>query len=178
MRYYIHIPLPDDLRSKVLDVQRKYQGGDSSEPHITVIAPRQLDVMAGKLERHIIGAVEFVVSKLAPFEIIQTKVGRFEDINVIYLGVERTLLLVMLNMVLAESLSRVLLPLSDTRFENIPTPHISLVSGLNNEQFQLAWNELQEQSFFKKFLCDEIALLGKDPEDKHWHVVRKFKLSG
>ena len=178
MRYYIHIPLPNDLRNKVLDVQRKYQGGDSSEPHITVMAPRQLDVMAGKLERHIIGAVESVVSKLAPFEIIQSRVGRFEDINVIYLGVERTLLLVMLNGVLAESLSRVLLPLSDTRFENIPTPHISLVSGLNNKQAEIAWHELDGQFFFKRFLCDEIALLGRGPEDKHWHVVRKFKLSG
>ncbi|MBI2669607.1 MAG: 2'-5' RNA ligase family protein [Candidatus Yanofskybacteria bacterium] len=175
MGYYIHIPLPEKLRDEISEIERTFQGDSGSEPHITLIPPREL--IGGKSEQELIDAVHLATQRLTPFALIQKGVGFFGNKETIYVRISRTYKLVSFHQALAEAISGILEPL-DGPFDNLPTPHITLSTRLSPEYGQKAWEVLRNRNFLGQFMCKRLTLLQKDRGDKHWKVLWHFDLNG
>ncbi len=171
MRYYIHIPLPKDLRDRVAAIEFKYQGESGSEPHITLVPP--LELCEGMSEQNLREAVNLAVQLVDPLLVTQNGMGYFGNKETIFIGVERTFELLVLHRVLVEQVSGILKP-SDGPFADLPTPHITLATHLSPEQGKKAWVALKDKSFFSQFICDKVALLRKGQGDQHWNIVKNF----
>lgn len=176
MLYYIHIPLPKDLRDRVAAVELKYQAkGSKSEPHITLIPPRKL--MEGRLENYLKGTIDLMAERYQqhPFWIDQNGLGYFGKKETVYINIYRSSPLLRLHENLVNVISGILEP-ADGPYNNLPTPHITLAKNLSPERGEEAWQELSRQDFIGRFMCYQIELLRQGPADKRWQVIGQFQV--
>ncbi len=181
MRYYIHIPLPEDLKNKIMAIRSQYPCNISLEPHITVINPRELSPKITQPE--LCNKLRIVLSGIIRFPIVSQGMGGFPNLgffgdkDVIYIGIRKTIDLLFLQSLLSKAVKGVLEP-STSKFTNYNfNPHITLLEGLKGDVKLRAWNELKDRVFFDKFICEKITLLSKIKSGEPWTVVDNFPLS-
>lgn len=173
MRYYLSIPLPKPLSDQVQDAEQKWQGTSRSDPHLTIIVPREAepDLDEAKMVR----AIAAALAPIRPFMVILGEVGYFGDHATIYLGVARSSQLVQCHTLLDEAVRPFLVD-GQGAFDHLPNPHITLATHLEGETATLAWQDLLGRKFSGSFTCDEINLMRKDHHEPHWEVIQKFTL--
>ncbi|MDP3954628.1 MAG: 2'-5' RNA ligase family protein [bacterium] len=170
MHFYIHIPLPEELKNKIEAFRLRYNWPAKSEPHITLVPP--LKLLDGHTGLEMVRAVELVAKKTNPFRITQKGAGYFGYKEIINIGVERTNDILLLHRDLLEVISGILEP-SQGEFADLPNPHITVVSLPSDKGGEL-WEEIKNEDFSGEFLCDKITLLRRGDDEKKWAVVQNF----
>ncbi len=178
MKYYIHIPLPYNIKDKILTVRSQFWSKAKLEPHITVIDPRE--ILEGATEAELCSALKTVAFGLSRFFIIAKGVGDFPNLgffgnkDVIYIGIKKTDDLLHLRSMVSENVNGVLKP-STSEFKDY-NPHITLLEDLDEEIRLGVWNMLKDKIFFDRFICEKITLLRKDGSGQPWDIVDNFSL--
>ena len=175
MRYYIHIVPPHQLALRVADIADKYHGEKKSDPHITLISPREIE--HDKLETELIAKLEKNAASIRPFIVETRDVDYFGEKEHIFVRVKRSVNLVACYLMLKYSVEKILKERSDDHdFQN---PHITLVSlpSVPQEEREVVWQALKNSYFIGSFICSEIELLAKGQGDERWRVIKKIKLS-
>lgn len=180
MRYYMHIPLPKELRDRVSEIEKKFQGDSRSEPHITLVSPRK--ILSWKVPheaaRELAGKIHKVVIGMTPFYVIQERHAQyFGEEEHFYIPVRRTDGIVDCHKALVHAAEDILEGPGDS-FANMPRPHITLASKVPKERRRAAWAEIRNQGFSGSFLCKKVVLLRLGEGDKKWEVVANFPLGG
>ena len=177
MRYYIHIPLPEKLREVVRAVEEEYQGKSGSDPHITIIPPRE--IIEGRTEQELVKAIKLATKDSIMTKIIERRVGYFRnsagDVQTVYIGIYKTPALSWLHDELARGISGILEP-PTSDFADFKVPHITLATKLSPKRGLEAWVALRDESFFTSFWGNTFILLRKDVDDERWQEVRSFKI--
>jgi 2'-5' RNA ligase len=174
MRYYLHIPLPAELRNRVSKIEKKFQGDSRPEPHITLVFPRQ--ILPRKLVHELAGNIHKAAKATSPFEIIlEGRVRYFGEKDHFYIPIKRTEAIVACHQALVRAVGDVLAP-ADGVFADMPVPHITLASKVPEDRRSAAWSELRNRNFSGSFMCKKVILLRFGEGDKKWEVVATFPL--
>lgn len=175
MRYYLHIPIPNRLSRFVRAIETRYQGESRSEPHLTIISPHVL--LHGVSENQLIEAVERAALAIIPFYVRLQGFGCFDDMDTVFIKVERSRRLTACHRALMESLVEVV-EASDNPFVNLPTPHITLADHLKPRKCQELINWIGAVDVPPGFKSFEVVLLAQTKRENPWRVIHIASFKG
>jgi 2'-5' RNA ligase len=173
--YFIAIVVPEPIATEIRAFQtyarEQFNSGRAlhSPPHITLIAPFQLD-------RSRITAVEDVLKEtascMAAFSLALGGFGRFGN-KVIFIEVGRSESLEVLPASLGEALHTAGLPMKQ---EDRPYhPHVTIAfKDLSREDFPAAWDDFRKKAYRAAFKVEAITLL--EHREGYWRVEKEFSL--
>ncbi len=169
-KYYINIGLPDELAQKVVAIERKFQGQGRSEPHLTIIPPRELLGHEGLL----VEVLSLTCRQLSAFQIKSVGLGSFDNFQTIMVEIEKSRELVNLYQTLNRAVDgKLARPKVDFSFA---CPHITLANKLEPKAGVEAWNELKAGEYAWQFRADRINLLRFNEIKQAWDKTNVFDL--
>ena len=131
MRFYLNIPLPDILLSKIELFEKKWQQTGRSDPHITIIVPREVGDTV--LEQEIIESIRLSLEGTNKFPIEVLGPEYFDNQDILKLCVVRSEAFKVCHQVVSQALERIAgSEPEDIAFSNIPNPHITLATRLKS----------------------------------------------
>lgn len=176
--YFIAIIPPQQLCSfideKRKQIAKKYNAYHALKtiPHVTLISPfkRSAD---NEVQLHL--ELQNYFEKVTPFSITINGFGNFQRQNkVVFFNVDKSKELISFHRNLVYEL-RNKLHFSDKEASYMYHPHITIAhKDLSNENFELAWNELEGKEFTANFQCNKVALLRHNYRE--WEILSVFSL--
>lgn len=173
MRFYAHIVLPKKLQKQIKAIEKKYKVTSKSEPHITVIPPREM--FKNKRKKELVKAFEAAAKNLRPFLLYQKGVHYFGRKSVIYIEIAKTPEWIKCHSTFMRTVKKFLKPFL-TSYADDPQPHITIIKGLSHSEQKSAWQDLKDKNFCEKLICRKIALWEKNDYKNDWHLVGIFTL--
>lgn len=172
MKYCLSISLPAGLTADVSTIQERFQGpGGRSEPHLTIIPPRELIGRGSQL----IDSLRRVCRDLIGLPIRTTGLGQFNNFRTIVVNVDKSAQLLACYELLNQAVEHILAsPEPDFAFVN---PHITLADHLDPKAGVEAWNELKARQFCWQFNLEKINLLRRRDTQAAWQLSDVFHLA-
>lgn len=175
VRYYVHLPLPQELRDKVMAIRKKYSYESKSDPHITLIAPSQLIIH--RSENELIEALRLATKKLSQFPVLQKDIYYFGDKEMVCVRIEASAGFGLCRGALVRAWAGILEPPSGP-LADLPNPHVTLLVNIPVENRERVWSELGGKVVFFQFTCDQIVLLRRGESDDRWRAIAIFPIGG
>jgi 2'-5' RNA ligase len=165
MRYYVHIPAPQEICS-LIDARQAAWGYESkSRPHITLCIPGRLK--PGVTEGDLINVFQESVAGLKPFPVVMEGIGFFRNKEVIFISIQQTDEIRACYQVLNDALNSYLDNAQSDNFH----PHITLIKDITSEKGAQLLQELKDEEWGGLFIAESLELLKRGPEDPKWEVV-------
>lgn len=176
--YLLIIQPSDTVTEKVNAIKKhfaeKYKMPQAlqSKPHITLLRFMQY----GMNENNILSKLRMLVNKHASFMVSLNGFGSFPT-HTIYIHVET--MNPIINLVKSLKPAQAFLKYDKEHKPHfITTPHLSIAKKLLPWQFEKSWIELSNTHFKASFMVNNILMLKRNIEQKHYTVAATFELMG
>lgn len=176
--YLLIIQPSDDVKAKVNALKRAFAEAYEcpqalhSKPHITLLRFMQY----GMNERNIIHKMQVYINRHSSFLVSLSNFGSFPT-HTIYINVETKNKIVDV----VKSLKPVQSFLKYDKEHKphfITTPHLTLARKLQPWQYEKGWLEYSNTHFTASFMVNNILLLKRNIEQKHYTLAATFELMG
>jgi 2'-5' RNA ligase len=170
MLLYLAILPPEDVKKKVLLIQKRFQKESVPVPHVTLTQPFSVTCDLKELTKDI----EDIVNKFSVFEIKLNNLGIFDrgENSVLYAKVLSQGVLAEMHRKLS---AKLLAKGCKTKKDFEQEFHLTLLKNIDHEKIIKIEEEIKDVKFNDTFTASEVTLFGIKG-DEPWQVVRSFKL--